>query len=185
VSRRVVINQGPGVAPIQRVTGTRLTPRPVRELVRQTPVPETLRRHEVQPSTERPRVDQQKAPAQTGREQPRLYREAPNTQPPPTGRQEPRIYREGPNAPSAPETRRAPLQPPAQSVTPAPSAPPAVPREQPLPPPGLEKGRGEGQVRRREKEPAPRVAPAPPAPVAPAAPQPTPGRGKDRDRDGE
>src|SRR6185369_3042944 len=53
VRRHVVVNQGPGIDPIQRVTGMRFTARPVRELVQQTPVPDSFRRHEVQSNTER------------------------------------------------------------------------------------------------------------------------------------
>ena len=166
VRRTIFANPGPGVDPIQRATGTRFAARPVVDLVRQTRVPEEARRNLAQPNAERPRVNQEPrvkqepSPSRTGREQQRLYREAPPVQPPPTGRQEQRLYREVPN----PQ--------------------PAVPRERALPPPAVERGRPESQVPRRE-EPAPRVAPAP-APRQAAPPQaPPPGREKERERDGQ
>jgi len=42
--RSVYVNRGPDPEPIQRVTGTKFTPRPLTEVIRQTPAPETLRR---------------------------------------------------------------------------------------------------------------------------------------------
>src|SRR5216684_845077 len=145
--QRIVINQGPGVDPIERVTGTRFTPTPVRELVRQTPVPETVRRS-LQPGAERPRVNQEPTQPRTGREQERLYREAPRAQPPPTGRQEQRIYREPPAPQPAPQPWQAPAE--QRRRVPVPERPaPVVPQERPLPPTGFERGRNEGQVPRR------------------------------------
>ncbi len=182
--RRIVINQGPGVDPIQRATGTRFAPRPVYELARQTPVPEAVRRN-LQPGIERPRMNQEQAPSRTGREPQRLYREAPPSQPPPTGRQEQRIYREPPSRQPAPQPNQTPAEQPRSSFVPERSAPPVAPQERPLPPTGFERGRNEGQVPRRE-ESTPRVAPAPPQRPAPPAQQGPPlGREREKDRDGQ
>ena len=189
--RHIAINQGPALDPIQRATGTRFTPRPVTELVRQTPVPQSMTRNLAQqPSAERPRATQETDRSRTGREQQRLYREAPSAQPAPTGRSEQRLYREVPSTQTAPQPRQSPPQPvPRRQPVPQVSQPPAAAPERRLPPTGRESGRTEPQVPRRGEQsspraeqpaprveqPAPRVAPAPsqrqtPAP-APRSPQ--------------
>lgn len=179
---RIAINQGPGVDPIQRATGTRFTARPVTELVQQTPVLQSMRRNPAQPITERPRPTQEPAPSRTGREQQRLYREAPPAQPAPTGRKEQRLCHEVPNPQPAPR----PWQPPAQPVprshpVPEVSRPSAAIPQRALPPTGRETGKIEPQVPRRE-EPPPRVAPAPAPGPAPGTPQrPPPQRQKHTD----
>ncbi len=160
VRRQVAINQGPGVDPIQRATGTRFTPRPVTELVRQTPIPESARRTLSQSNTLRSRATQQPAPSPTGREQQRLYREAPPAQPPPTSRQEQRLYREVPSPQPSPQPVPAPQPIPRRQPVPEVSQPPVAAPERALPPTGRQSGRMEPQVPRRA-EPAPRVEPPP------------------------
>jgi hypothetical protein len=203
-SRRIAINRGPGVEPIQKATGARFAERPVRELVQQSRAAEPARRAPADRAvTQSPRGNERAVQPPTGRESQRLYREAPATQPPATGRQEERIYREAPTPQPAPkevsrpqptprEVPRQPVQPPRQAV-PEVKTPTPVPHEQPLPPTGRESGRPEAQVPRRPEpapkavEHAPHVAPtAPPQkPVAPAA-KPEPARdGHDRKRDGQ
>lgn len=161
--RRIAFNQGPGIDPIQRATGTRFTARPVTEVARQTPLPESLRRNHARPESERERsrATPEQAPARTGREQQRLYREAP-AQPAPTGRQQQRLYREAPTPKPAPEPRPAPVQPaPRRQHVPEVSPAPVVPNQRTLPPTGRESGRTQPRTPRRE-EPAPRVEqPAP------------------------
>ena len=139
VQRRIAFNQGPSPDPIQRATGTRFTPRPVTELVRQTPVPESVRRNLSRPERQRvqPTTPEQ-TPSRTGREQQRLYREAPPATPPPTGRQEQRLYHEAPTRPAQPPVWEAPAQPAPRLTQPAPEirrqAAPEV-RSQPVPAP--------------------------------------------------
>jgi hypothetical protein len=119
--RQIAINQGPAIDPIQRATGTRFTPRPVTELVQQTSVPQSMRRNPVPPSAERSRAPQETVPPRTGREEQRLYREAPPALPAPTGRQEQRLYREVPRPQPAPRVAPAPSQ--RQAPVPAPGSP--------------------------------------------------------------
>ncbi|HWX21179.1 MAG TPA: DUF6600 domain-containing protein [Candidatus Binatia bacterium] len=160
VRQRVVINQGPKVDIVQRATGARFTPRPIHEIVSQTPVPDTVRRLPAErggisrPVQERP-------PATTGREQPRIYRESPQL--PPTGREQPRMYREAPKTPTpAPgQPSRTPEhvvpQQPRAPVTPSQAVPerrrPDVPTQPILPPTGRERGRNEVPVLPREGVP--------------------------------
>ena len=165
--RRIAFNPGPGVDPVQRATGTRFTPTPVRQLVKQTTVPDAANRNLTRPATERPRVTQQPAQPPAGREQQRLYKEAP--QPTPTGRQEQRIYREAPAQRPAPQPQQPSIEVPRRQTQPQIPAPQAG---RPLPP-TIERGRGEGhegQVRREESAaraaPAQRETPAAPAPSA-------------------
>jgi hypothetical protein len=177
VRRTVFANPGPGIAPIQRASGTRVTARPVREVVRQTPVPENARRTLAQPRDQRQRANtppSQAVPAPTGREQPRLYREAPPAQVPPTGREEPRLYREVPNPQPVPHP--APVLPERPSTRPQVVPQPTVPREQARP---AEPEKGRREVEPRREEPPPRVSPAP----APR-PEPAPQR-PDRDREND
>jgi hypothetical protein len=150
-NRTIFANQGPGVDPIQRATGTKFTARPVREVIEQTRRPENIRRDEGQRPAEQPRHD---IPAPTGRDQPRNYQqpnlnqhpetqapqrpnlpaqripEQPKAQPviPPTGREEPRVYRETPK----PEV---PTPSPKREI-PVPNQRPVAPPERILPPTG-------------------------------------------------
>ncbi|HZR19586.1 MAG TPA: DUF6600 domain-containing protein, partial [Verrucomicrobiae bacterium] len=203
-SRRIVINRGPGVEPIQRAIGTKFTERPVRELVQQTRVPDSTRRAPTErATTQQPRANEAPVQHGTGREQQRLYREAPVAQPPATGRQEQRIYREAPAPQPAPkevpqpqpapkEVPRQPVERPRQSV-PEVTTPAPVPHERALPPTGREQGRPEAQIPRRPEathraaEAAPRVEPATPSqrPIAPEAKAAPPREGRDHEKDGQ
>jgi len=184
VHRTIFSNPGPGVDPIQRATGTKFTARPVAELVRQTPVPEAARRNIAQPNPERNRANQPPS-TPTGREQQRLYREAPAAPPQPTGRLEQRLYRDAPGSQTAPAPQLHPAQPvpvPRREPVPEVHAQPPVPQEKERPLPSVNPERGKTEVPRRE-EPAPHVAPAPSPRPAPAAPPPE--REKERNRDGQ
>jgi hypothetical protein len=84
--RNVFVNRGPGVDPIRRATGRDLTPRPVREVVRETRAPENLRRDEGQRRDQRPEQrpaeqPRRETPAPTGRENQRNYQQPDNRQP--------------------------------------------------------------------------------------------------------
>ena len=136
--RQIAVNRGPGVATIQRATGRGFTQRPARDLIRQNGIPETARRSPKRPFAQQPQVTQQPAPQRGWVQQPpRLYREAPAVQPAPTGRQEQRIYREAPTAQSpqrqVPQREVTPQATAPAAPRPVPSAPIAVPRRQPLP----------------------------------------------------
>jgi hypothetical protein len=157
--RRIAFNEGPGVAPIQRATGQHFTPRPVREVVQQTRVPEAVRGEPDRNRNATPWVTQQPARERAVQQQqqppPRIYREATPNQPPPSGRQEPRIYREVPNP--QPEPRQVPhpptevprREPRPEVVNPTPRLAPTD--ERPEPPKASEHGKAEGQVRRQER----------------------------------
>lgn len=121
--RRIAVNRGPGVDPIRRATGARIEPRPVQQVIAQTPIPREFRRFHT-PSVVQQEQQQQRwqpAPAQRGpEEQQHIYRQ-PALPPAPTGRQEPRIYQE-PSS-TAPQRSPSPVQP----------SPPHVRREIPMP----------------------------------------------------
>jgi hypothetical protein len=170
--RPIAFNRGPGVDPIQRATGVRFDARPVKEVARQTRVPETVRR---QP--EHQRIDHPVATAppvqqpRVAREQPRIYREAPAPQqPPPTGRQEQRVYHEVPN----PQPNPAPVPhlnppvvtPPREPGCPQVQTPRLAPTGERPQPPTSEHGRAEGQVHREEPGNAHTPPPAQQAPPA-------------------
>jgi hypothetical protein len=132
--QRVVINEGPGVDPIQKATGRKFTPIPIHEAVRHTPAPSTLRQSVPEP-TGRERApsaqEQPKSPPQREQVAP-----APGPQPQPapvvppqTGRERGRVYEQ-------PE----PKAPPRERVAPTPQRPPVTP------PPESEKGK------RKDKE---------------------------------
>jgi len=159
--RRIAFNRGPDVAAIQRATGVRFEQRPVRELVRQTRVPDSIRREPERPQGDRPLITQQPQQSKAVREQPRIYRDSPTTHPP-TGRQQPRIYREVPNPQPVPQPAPPTTAPPRREPRPEIVTPPRAPTgEQVEPPKGQERGRPEGQVRREEPSPNPHSAPPP------------------------
>ncbi len=181
----VVINQGPSATVVQRATGGRLSPVPIMQVARETPIPSTVRH-----SAWRDRVTQE--PARTGREQREVYPQqretalqrerSPNVTPPATQRSVPETAPIVPRRPSSqPETAPVvPQRPPAQAVPPErPPGPPTgsergYPRsERPAPPPP------EAAPRR---EPPPPVREAPQRPPAPP-PERERGRGHDRDKD--
>ncbi len=64
-SQRVVINDGPGVDPIQKATGKTVSRVPIRTAVRQTPVPSTLKHEPLQPTGRQtqPTVHEQPRPS--------------------------------------------------------------------------------------------------------------------------
>jgi hypothetical protein len=85
--RRVVVNQGPKVDVVAKATGRTFTPQPVREVVRQTPVPEQIKRTG---TIERPvlkedrqKIEQRQRQRNTGTQEQR------QRTPSPTGREQP------------------------------------------------------------------------------------------------
>jgi hypothetical protein len=104
--QQVVFNPGPSVDSVQRATGQRFTPVPVQQVVRETPVPSTIRRRDGGP-TEQPRSVQERP--RTGTQSPRL---SPETRSAPAREQAPVVSQptQRPAAPTPiiPETRRSP-----------------------------------------------------------------------------
>ncbi len=140
-SRRVVVNEGPKVDVIAKATGRTFTPQPIREVVRQTPVPERIKRtgtidrpvlkedrqtieQRQRQSTTGNAQERQRTPSPTGREQPSNHQQ-PEQQRPEQGRPE-----QHPTTPNTPEHRDQvqPQQP--SHVTPERPVPPTG-REQP------------------------------------------------------
>ncbi len=93
VRERIVVNQGPGVDPIRRVTGRNFEARPISQVVTQTRVPEGVRMRSDE-HIEHPRLQRSQALPRTGREQlgnseqPRNYQQPQNLQ----NSQQPRNY---------------------------------------------------------------------------------------------
>ena len=126
----VMINQGPRLDLVQRASGTRLTPVPIRQVAQETPVPSTVKH-----ASWRERVIQQ--PSRTGRDQRQVY-----PQETPSQGQAPRL---SPRAPAAPPPQTAPVVPQRpQSQAPRPEKPVQPPtgsergypgREREAPPP--------------------------------------------------
>jgi hypothetical protein len=79
--RTVFANRGPGVEPIQRATGRTFTPRPVRDVVRETRSPENVRRDNNQRQDQKPADQRRETPAPTGRDNQRNYQQPDNRQP--------------------------------------------------------------------------------------------------------
>jgi hypothetical protein len=176
VRRRIAFNEGPGIAPIQRATGQHFQPRPVREVIQQTRVPETVRRDNDRNRNNTPNLTQQPARQGVVPEQQRIYREPQQVQPSPTGRPEQRIYREAPNPQTEPaQVPRAPNEVPRRAPRPEFESSRVAPTGQaPAASKAAEQhGKDEGQIRREEHT-------APPAP----APAPAPDR-RQREKDGE
>src|SRR5882724_1601742 len=96
-SQRIAVSQGPRPERIQSATGTRFTPVPVHEAIRQTPVPTAVR--EKTEHRNREGASQEPARDRTGREQPRVYQ-----QPQTPEREQPRTVEPAPR--TAPETRK-------------------------------------------------------------------------------
>jgi len=113
--RTIYANRGPGVDSIQRATGTRFTPRPVRDVVRESPRPDNVRRDGDQRRNgdQRPANDARPTPAPTGRDQPRNYQQQNNQQ----QRDIPRQEQQAPIRPRQPEQRVQPDQKPALPPT--------------------------------------------------------------------
>lgn len=84
--RTVFENRGPGVDPIRRATGRDFTPRPVREVIRESRQPENMRRDNNQPrelrQDQRPNEQpRREATPPTGRDEQRNYQQPDNRQP--------------------------------------------------------------------------------------------------------
>jgi uncharacterized protein DUF6600 len=181
-SHRVVINEGPGVDPVQKATGHRFDRVPVRDMIRQTPVPTNLRRGGPEPGrTDRSREIQEKPRDRTSRPEP-LPPESPRKPLEPTGRE--RVLPETQPRAVPPERDRAPSR---EQVVPERPTPTPAPSERALPPTGRERG-----YERNEGNPPPREHSAPPAqpptvrearPARPPAPPPEPERGRNREKD--
>jgi hypothetical protein len=79
--RTIFANKGPGIDPIRRATGRDITPRPVRDVIRETARPEDMRRGNAQRPDQRPTEQpRRETPAPTGREQQRNYEQQRNIQ---------------------------------------------------------------------------------------------------------
>ena len=134
--RKVMFNEGPGVAPIAQATHQQIRAVPVQEATRQTPVPATLNRkpdrQESKPKSGAPAAPQPEAkpspPASTSPGQPRVE--------PPDAKREPKpAPRETPSHPGQPEQRRPDRPPGNQEVRPTPPAhPPGHQEVRPAPP---------------------------------------------------
>jgi len=183
--RRVAINQGPRVERIQTVTKTTFNPVPIREAVRQTPIPPAVRQR-MEQRTREGGAYQEPTRERTGREQPRVNRQSPvnsqpstrttpvtpeprRTFPEPTGREQPRVY---------PETqpRSTPVERPTQVVPERPQT--VTPRFEQRP--STATGRREGEVPPNARRPVRETPPA--APHGPP-PESERGRGHDKDKD--
>jgi hypothetical protein len=145
--RRVVVNEGPGAAAIERATRERISPRPIREAVRDTPVPERVRR--------RAATETRTAPAQPGTTQPGAGR--PETRTPPT-----ESRRESPEARTVPqgapprESRNIPVpptHPSPEARQPAPETRALPPQARTAPPPPFRGAPGERSPVRGRVEP--------------------------------
>lgn len=208
--RRIVVNKGPDVAPIERATGSRFVQRPVREVARQaSPAtgrnPGTFTRQPTAPNRQRTGAANENANSS------RIYREPQAVQPTPTGREEPRLYHQAPATPATSPSTPAP-QPSRQVAPPAetPRQHQQLPREPrttttpaqqpnytPSPSARSERAQPPAEVHRRIEQSRPSVEPARPQPQAPravpappvAAPPataPVPrDEGRRRDRDGQ
>jgi hypothetical protein len=196
--RTIFANRGPGVDPIQKATGQHFTPRPVRDVIIETPRPREMRHDEGRPE-QRPNEQRRETPPPTGREEHRNYQQpaqrnvepprapeqrtpvVPQQRPevnPPTGREQPRVYREVPSPNTPPEQRREIPAPQPRRDIPTPEPRPIAPPERVLPPTGREEA---PRIETRPAPPAqaPRVREAPVAPPGPAD-----GGSRDGGRDG-
>ena len=77
-SRTIYANRGPGVDSIQRATGKNFTPRPVRDVIRDTPHPDNVRRDNNPQRDQRPAEQRRETPTPTGGDQQRNYQQQPN-----------------------------------------------------------------------------------------------------------
>jgi hypothetical protein len=201
VSRRVVVNTGPDPSLIQRATGTRLTTRPIREVVSHTPAPAAVPRTRSGPEYDRPvqpiprsstvyhapRSSPAQTPATATPAQPAPRRERETTSPATTGREVPRVYQQQPAPRTAPQPglQRAPTVPQKEVSPNSPRAiPPTgreVPRNYPETPPAIAPTPPRNEVVPR-REPVPPNAAQPVPPQRPVVP-PGQDRHDDRDRD--
>jgi hypothetical protein len=147
--QRVVINEGPGLAPVQRATGRKFSPTPIHEAAQHTPAPSTLRRGTLEP-TGRERAPQEQLKTASPRERPPVATEPPRERPPVT-KEPPRereVPRETPREQAPPPTGREKGRvyeeerkgSPPEHVAPAPQRPA----------PETEKGKGHEKEKERE-----------------------------------
>jgi hypothetical protein len=148
--RTIFTNKGPGVEPIERATGQKFTPRPVRDVVREAPRPENTGRNENQRPEERQgqQPNRETTPPPTGRDQQHQYQQPgeknpatpgqrPNMNPgerqnatPPTGRDQQHIYQQpGEKNPATPGERQNVNPSERQNVNPSGERPNTRPQE--------------------------------------------------------
>lgn len=155
----VVVNRGPGIEPIQRATGRTFTPKPVTEVIRETPVPQTLQQRRgtsTSPTTQQQQPNSVEQPRErTGREQQRTYEERQQQQPAPSRTERDQV---SPREATPRETPQSPSRvTPSEQTKPTPEKPREV-----LPPTGNEQPRyrevptPEPVQPRHEEEPKPR-----------------------------
>jgi hypothetical protein len=168
--RTVFENRGPGIDPVKRATGRDFTPRPIRDVIRESRRPEN-RRDDSQPRdlrqnqrpAEQPRRDNNMPP--TGREQQRNFQQPDNRQP---------RHDQTPPAVQAPEQQRRDQVKPTE---PRPEQRPKTPEQRPLPPTGRDVVRP-AQLEHRDVTPVrPQEVPKPTPPAeqrreVPTHPQP-------------
>ena len=173
--QKVVVNEGPGMAPIQKATGKEIRPVPIQEAVRQTPVPPALaRRTSEKPSNtrEQPKLSQEPKPAPGEIPKPPPSKAIPSEKTRPPSREEIKPSPERPRVPAPPP---APSKPPKEEPKPKPP-----PREVPEQPPKAtppERPPPRDEVRR-----APEQRPVPPrSPAKPSEPLKGKAEGKDKE----
>jgi hypothetical protein len=183
-SKQVVVNVGPPVNTIAKATGASFTARPVKEVARETPVPEDVKRSG---DIERPVLKEQnvqkwrqqakeegaleKQPPPTGRERPEV---TPKPQQPESEQKKPEQQKPESHQPELqkPEPQK-PEQAPPERPVPAPPKPNQARPEQPTPtPPQQLPPTGKEQPRPPEKQQT--TPPATPDQARPERPTPVP-----------
>ncbi len=159
VQRTVYVNEGPGVAPIQRATGATLKPTPVRDVIRQTPMPSQFRQRLSPTGTERRELRHESPPPPTGREQQRVFPQNPPEQtprPPAVPERPTRPSTPGIPAPATPPERKLPPTSRGREITPPPTQ--VAPRARgevgrtPVRPEGPTPQKPDGDPERRDRE---------------------------------
>jgi len=108
--QRVVVNNGPDVKIVQRATGSTFSARPVREIVREEPLPQRIIQERAAPwRRERAKVIQEQPRTHGSPEQPRTSTGERQTREG-TGRDQPRSY-EQPSQPRAPQQQPSVTEP--------------------------------------------------------------------------
>jgi hypothetical protein len=193
--QRVVVNRGPGVDPIQRATGAKFSPQPIREIARQTPAPETMQHSRPQPGAVEkqgpraaqppPALQRDRTPSEKVQPEPRPLPNQPENRRPlePSGREQPQRNYQQP-APREPLPPVKPVEkPPLREQVVPERTPPAVPPERPLPPAAREK---DYQGPAKEQPAPPQAAPPrerPPVKETPPPPPEEKNRGPERDKE--
>jgi len=190
-TRKVVVNHGPGVEPVEKAARRTIHPVSIQEAAGRTRVPSEVAHKSSEPGKERPAATTQQ-PAQpagkrTDRETPRTHQQQPAT--PPANQEQQKIQPQPPaqfkpdrphDAASPPPTKPAvPPNAPKEKIVVPPNAPregvaPAQPRREPVAPPSQPPSRGHV---------VPPSTPSQPPPSAPAMPaEPAPGSDKGHER---